>query len=389
MDKEKIDSVLEEFLKQQELQAERERKKQELELKKERRQKIFNRAKIILAVILIFAALIFNPYNIRKMKDYRQQQRPREEYQMTWNYSQGMEVIPFGQDILIYDSSNLRLLKLSGEEIFNVNLALDSWTLEVSDKNIYLLDKVEKTLYFISSKGEFKNNVQFSNIPQKIVAGKNGAIAVYYRTEVGVEGTVFFSSEGKQIADLNFPKVSITKVMVNDQNQFTVHGVYRMAPSLTSNMYHYSSEGNLIYSSEIKDAIVIDQIDMKDRYMLVDINNLIMLRKNTNEEIFRISSAIPFISVQLHEDKIYALDRRNKLTVINPDGSIADEKYYQSDFEGITWLDGELVFYSRDYVKNSQTQLKFSKPIEKIIHVGNHVGVVMKGEIRLMNRIVQ
>ena len=174
MDKEKIDSVLEEFLKQQELQAERERKKQELELKKERRQKIFNRAKIILAVILIFAALIFNPYNIRKMKEYRQQQRPREEYQMTWNYSQGMEVIPFGQDILIYDSSNLRLLKLSGEEIFNVNLALDSWTLEVSDKNIYLLDKVEKTLYFISSKGEFKNNVQLSNIPQKIVAGHGG-----------------------------------------------------------------------------------------------------------------------------------------------------------------------------------------------------------------------
>ena len=47
------------------------------------------------------------------------------------------------------------------------------------------------------------------------------------------------------------------------------------------------------------------------------------------------------------------------------------------------------MFYSRDYVKNSQTQLKFSKPIEKIIHVGNHLGVVMKGEIRLMNRIVQ
>ncbi|WP_028829327.1 DUF5711 family protein [Proteocatella sphenisci] len=389
MDKDRIDIALQEFLKDQELQDQREKKRQELELKKARRQKTLNKVKITAIVMLIVAALVFNPYNVRKLKDYRQQQRPREEYLITYNYSQGMQVMPFADNILIYDSSNLRLLKPSGEEIFNVNLVLDSWALEVSGKNIYLMDKVEKTLYFISSKGEFNNNVRLSNIPQKIVSGANGAIAVYYTTDVGVEGTVFFDSEGKQIADLNFPKISITAVEVNEKNQFTVHGIYRLATTLTNNVYHYSSQGQLIYSSEIKDAIVMDQIDMKDRYMLVDINNLIMLKNNTNEELFRISTTVPFISVQLHEDLIYAVDKRNKLTVIDLDGKIVDEKYYQGDFTGITWLDDEMIFYSKDYVKNADTQLKFAKPIEKIIHVGNHIGIVMKGEIKLINRIMQ
>lgn len=387
MDKEKIDSVLQAFLKEQELEAEREKKREEEAVKKEKIKKAINRAKIMTAVLLVATALLLNPYSVRIYKEYQEAQRPKEEYVISYNYSQGMEVKPFGENILIYDSSNLRLLKPGGEEIFNVNLVLDSWALEVSEKNIYLLDKVSKELYFISSKGEFENNVELSNLPSKITAGKNGSVAVYYKTDVGVEGVLFFDSRGKQLADLNYPKVSITAIKINDQNQFTVHGIYRLEPRLTDNMYHYASNGKLIYSSEIQDVIIIDQLEMNDRVMLVDVNNLIMLKKNTNEEMFRISSTIPFKSVKQHLDKIYALDKRNKLIEIDMEGNIVDEKYYQTEFSDISWLNSEMVFYSRDFVKTIEKQMNFTKPIEGVFNVGSYIGIVMKGEVRLINKI--
>jgi len=387
MDKEKIDSVLQAFLKEQELEAEREKKREEEAVKKEKIKKLINSAKIITAVLLVATALLLNPYSVRLYKDHQVAQRPKEEYVISYNYSQGMEVKPFGENILIYDSSNLRLLKPGGEEIFNVNLVLDSWALEVSQKNIYLLDKVSKELYFISSKGEFENNVELSNLPSKITVGKNGSVAVYYKTDVGIEGVLFFDSMGKQLADLNYPKVSITAIKINDQNQFTVHGIYRLEPRLTDNMYHYASNGKLIYSSEIQDVIIIDQLEMNDRVMLVDVNNLIMLKKNTNEEMFRISSTIPFKSVKQHLDKIYALDKRNKLIEIDMEGNIVDEKYYQTEFSDISWLNSEMVFYSRDFVKTIEKQMNFTKPIEGVFNVGSYIGIVMKGEVRLINKI--
>lgn len=387
MDKEKIDSVLEQFLKEQELEAEREQKKQEEALRKEKMAKALNRLKIFFAVILILAILILNPYSIRLYKEYKEENRPKEEYSIQYNYSQGMEVLAFGSNILIYDSSNLKLLKPSGEEIFNVNLVVDSWVLSVSEKNIYLLDKVTKELYFISSKGEFKNIVQLSNIPVNIISGEKGSVAVYYKTDVGVEGVVFLDSKGKIIEDLNYPKVSITNVSINDQNQLTVNGIYRMEPKLTNNIYYYSSEGRLVYSGEIEDAIVIEQLNFNDRALLFDVNNLIMVKKSNHEELFRISSSIPYKSVKIHQGNIYALDKRNKMIIFDPDGNIIDEKYYQSEFDDILWLNDEIVFYNREIVKTINDQMNFTKPIEKVIQIGDYIAIVMKGEVKLVNKI--
>lgn len=387
MDKEKIDSVLNQFLKEQELEAERERKKQEEALRKEKTAKLLNRFKMFFAVFLIMLILLLNPYSIRLYKEYKEANIPKEEYTIEYNYSQGMEVLAFGSNLLIYDSSNLKLLKPSGEEIFNVNLALDNWTLAVSEKNIYLLDKVAKELYFISAKGEFQNIVELSNMPTKIIAGNNGAVAVYYKTDVGVEGVVFLDSKGKVIEDLNYPKVSITNITINDQNQLSVNGIYRMEPRLTNNMYYYSSAGRLIYSGEIQDAIVIEQFNLNDRVLLFDVNNLIMLKHNTQEEIFRMSSSIPYKSVKVHEDKIYALDKRNKMIIMDLDGNILDEKYYQSEFDDIIWLNSEMVFYSREFVKTLNSQMNFTKPIDKVMNVGNYIAVVMKGEVKLINKL--
>lgn len=387
MDKEKIDSVLNQFLKEQELEAERERKRQEEALRKEKAAKFLNRFKIFFAVFLIMLILLLNPYSVRLYKEYKEANIPKEEYTIEYNYSQGMEVLAFGSNLLIYDSSNLKLLKPSGEEIFNINLALDNWTLAVSEKNIYLLDKVTKELYFISAKGEFQNIVELNNIPTKIIAGNNGAVAVYYKTDVGVEGVVFLDSKGKIIEDLNYPKVSITNITINDQNQLSVNGIYRMEPRLTNNMYYYSSAGRLIYSGEIQDAIVIEQLNLKDRVLLFDVNNLIMLKHNTQEEIFRMSSSIPYKSVKIHQDKIYALDKRNKMIIMDLDGNIVDEKYYQSEFDDIIWLNSEMVFYSREFVKTLNSQMNFTKPIDKVMNVGNYIAVVMKGEVKLINKL--
>lgn len=387
IDKAKIDTVLNQFLKEQELEVEREQKRQKEVLRKEKMSKLINKMKLFFTAVLIIAIFLLNPYSLRIYKDYKEEKIPKEEYTIKYNYSQGMDLLDFGENLLIYDSSNLKLLKPSGEELFNINLVIDSWALSVSEKNIYLLDKVTKELYFISAKGEFKNTVQLSNIPTKVIAGKNGSVAVYYKTDVGIEGVVFLNAKGKIIEDLNYPKVSITHIEINDHNQLSVHGIYRMEPSLTNNIYYYSAEGRLIYSGEIKDAIIIDQIDFTDRVLFFDVNNIIMLKRNNQEELFRISSSIPYKSVKLHQDQIYVLDKRNKLIILDMDGNIVDEKYYQSEFDDITWLNSETVFYSREFVKTLNSQMNFTKPIEKVMNVGNYIAIVIKGEVKLVNKI--
>lgn len=385
--KDKIDKALENFLKEQEEAVLKEQKRKVDEIKAKRRHKQLLMISAGIVGALVLATLIFNPYSQKLWKEFLEARQPKEEYTLSYNYSPGMEILPFQEGLLMYDSQVLKNVSYDGNEKFSVNLTLDKWDLEASGKNIYLLDKINKELYFINNKGEFKSKATLNNLPDRLISGKEGNVAVYYKTEVGVEGITLFDKSGKQLTDLTYPKVTITNIEINDLNQMSVQGIYRMSTKLTNNIYKYSSGGNLIYSNSVDGMIVVDEIPFDSNYALVDVNNIVFYNSN-HEEIQRFSSVIPYKSVQKFGEDIYILDKRNKLLKINKELVVAEEKYYQTQFDDMIKFNEQLIFYSGEGIKaESGIEMKFEKPIDQVFITGDYLVIVTRGEIRLMNKL--
>lgn len=385
--KEKIDKALESFLKEQDEAVKAEQEKREQEEKAKRRHKKLVMTSFIIVGILVVAGLLFNPYSQKLWNQFVEDQKPKEEYIINYNYSPGMKILPFQDGLLIYDSQIIKSLKYDGTERFSVNLSLDRWDIASSEKNIYLLDKINKEIYFINHKGEFKSKSSLNNLPDKLIAGADGNVAVYYKTEVGVEGITLFDKTGKQLTDITYPKVSITNIEINNNNQMSVQGIYRLSVKLTNNIYRYNANGDLVYSTSVDGMIVVDEISFDSSYALIDVNNIVFYNSN-HEEIQRFSSVIPFKSIKKFGEELYILDKRNKLLKINKNLVVEEEKYYQNQFDDMIVFNNQLVFYSSDGIRlENGIEMKFEKQLEQVFITGNYLVTVTRGELKLMNKL--
>ncbi len=388
-DRSKIDQALDHFLQEQEREAER-KKQQELRLEKQKRNR--RRAKTISAIgLIVFVLLIIllNPETIKQYQRYADQQAPREEYTIEYNYSVDMELAPMGEGIVLYDSGNIRYLKKDGAEIFSIAFRLADWDMATSDDRIYLMDRINKLLYFIDDKGTFVAKVELPHIPSKLYAGKAGNLVVHYRSDASVEGVLFFDRDGKLLEDLNYPKTTLTVIDVNAQNQITVHGMYRMNDHLTNSVYRYSANGKLIFSKEFEDVLIVRQYENAQSLAFIDPNTILFYDKTTNELIDSVNSNVSAKLLAYDElnEQIYVLDKRNKLHIYDMTGRLVDEKHFQSEYEQMVVYKGKLVLLGEDFIRIDDREIKYPKKPEGYFKVGDYLGFVMKGEIRLMNKM--
>ncbi|MDO5063123.1 MAG: DUF5711 family protein [Peptostreptococcaceae bacterium] len=389
LDRDKIDQVLDSFLKEQETLRERERQR-ELKIHRKKRAKQWLKFLSFLGIALfVLVIVVTNPETRKQYRNYLDDQAPKEEYSIAYNYSPNMEILPMGTSIAVYDSGNIRLLKKDGSEIFDIPFVLGSWDMETSDSMIYLLDKIEKFLYFIDEGGNFVNKVELSNIPFKIYAGKAGNVIVHYRSEAGVEGVVMFDKGGKLLDDQSYPKTTITMIDISDSNEMTVHGMYRIEPKIANYMYRYSARGKLIFSKNFEDVIFVRQYENESTIALIDINRIDFYDKSSNEVSASLDSLVPakLIAFDRSAQQIYFLDKRNKLRVINMQGEVVEEKYFQSEYEKMTIHHGKLLMFGQDFVRTPSKELKFPKKIEDFFELQDYLVLVMKGEIKMANKL--
>ena len=234
-------------------------------------------AKIISFVglaLFVLVLILINPETKKQYVRYLESQAPKHEYAFNYNYSPGMKILPLGESLVMYDSANIRLLKKDGSEIFDIPFSLANWDMATSEHNIYLLNRIEKVLYFIDEEGNFINQVSLDNIPSKLYAGKLGNLVVHYKSEAGVEGITLFDNYGNLLEDLTYPKTTITRIDINEHNQTTVHGMYRVEPKLTNYMYRYNPKGKLIFSKSFEDVIFFEQFENDSTIALVDVNRI-------------------------------------------------------------------------------------------------------------------
>lgn len=389
LDKEKIDQVLDSFLKEKEILKERERQREQMIIRKKRARRVLKILSLAGLVFFVAVVIFTNPQMRKQYRAHMDRQTPKEEYAIAYNYSPNMEILPMGGDIAMYDSSNIRLLRKDGGEIFDIPFVIGSWDMETSEHMIYILDKIEKLLYFIDSGGNFVNKVELSNIPFKLYAGKAGNTVVHYRSEAGVEGVMMFDRNGKLLDEQSYPKTTITMVHINDNNEMTVHGMYRIEPRLSNVMYRYSPKGKLIFSKSFEDVIFVRQYEDESTIVLVDIDRIEFYDKQTNEVTLSMDSLIPakLIAFDQADKEIYFLDKRNKLRVINMKGEVVEEKHFQSEYEKMTIHHGKLLMFGQDFVRIAGRELKFPKKIEDFFELEDYLVLVMKGEIKMANKL--
>lgn len=390
LSKDKINQVLDSFLQEQEQAKEREIARQ-LKIKKQKKRKQILKALSFAGVVLLVLLIIaVNPNTRQYYKNYKDAQVPQEEYDIEYNYASGMAILPMGANLLTYDSGNLKLLKKNGEEIFDIPFSIGSWDLAVSDKAIYLLDKIDKVLYFIDEKGNFTSKVELANIPHKLYAGKQGNVVVHYRSESGVEGIIIFDKDGKNLTDATYPKTTITMIHVSEENRVTVHGMLRIAPTIENSVYRYSDRGSLIFSKSYPEVIYVRQYEDKTHIAFVDVNTVQFYNKNTNEDIKTVTSLIPAKLITFDSDKgnLYLLDSGNRLRVLDMNGNIIDEKHFQTEYNGIITFKGELLMIGDDFVRTQSKEIKLETGVEDVFKLGDYLVVVTQGHIKLMNKLI-
>ncbi len=389
LDKSKIDQVLDSFIREKEQAQERERQRL-LNIEKQKRAKKRARVLTLTALALFVLVLIAsNPHTIKYYKNYKQAQVPLEEYTIAYNYSPGMKILPMGGNLVMYDSNNLRLLKKDGTEVFDIPFNIGSWDLAASDKAVYLLDKIDNVLYFINERGEFVNKADLNNIPHRLYAGRGGNAALHYKSEAGVEGVVLFDSSGKELGDITYPKTTLTFIHISDDNKTTVHGMLRTSAELENSVYRYSERGSLIFSRSYAGVVFVRQYEDKSSVAFIDVNEVRFYNKNTNEDKESVSSIIPvhLMAFDKANGRIYLLDKRNKLRIIDMEGKILEERHFQTEYKGLVAYKDDLVLIGDDYIRTNTKDIKASRPIEDVFIVGDYLVVVTKGELRLMNKL--
>lgn len=389
LDKDKINQVLDSFLQEQEQAKERERQKEEKLKKEKKRKKILRTASVIGVVLFVLLLIALNPNTKQIYNKYKEAQRPREEYSLEYNYSPGMKILPMGPNLVMYDSNNLKLLKKTGEEVFDIPFALGSWDLAASGKAIYLLDRIDNVLYFIDPAGNFANKVELANIPHKLYAGKGGNVVLHYRSESGVEGAIIFDKSGKELNDTSYPKTTITFINVSDEDKVTIHGMLRTAQTIENSVYRYSDKGNLIFSNNYEDVVFFRQYEDSSTIIFVDINKIQFYSKNTNENTKSVSSLVPIKLVTFDKDykKLYVLDSRNKLRIINLSGSIMDEKHFQTQYDQILAYKDELLMVGEDFIRTSTREIRTGGKIEEVFLLEDYLAIVTKDKIKLLNKL--
>lgn len=385
----KINRALDHYLQEQEREKQREQRRLEQIERRKRNQKRLRIAGAILILALIIGMIATNP-NVRSYyKSHQEAQRPKEEYTIAFNYSAGMRVLPLGSNLLFYDGNNLRLLQKDGTELFDVPFMLGSWDLEASNQSIYLLDRIEKQLYFIDPKGNFTAKIALQNLPHKLYAGKSGHAVLHYRSEAGVEGVVIYNREGKVLADETYPKTTITMVCVSDDNVVSVHGMLRTAQGLENTVYRYADSGALLLSKSYSDVIFVRQYESRGRIAYVDVNTIQFFNKLTNTDEKAVTSLISARRIAYDDQsaQIYILDNRNRLRVVDMDGNIVEERHYQMQYNQLHVFAGELLLIGEDYIRTRDTEMTFGSDIQEVFQLENYLCVLMEGEIRLMNKL--
>lgn len=341
--------------------------------------------KKIVFIVFLISVLLFNPYTMNR---YIRPVFLKEELSESFAVEQKIGYTPdryiesMGDQVVVYDGRNIRSFDEKGKELFVAAIRSDNFSVDLRDKNIYILDRVRKKVYSLNAQGEILAQAEIKETPLMLKALTDGRFALHYITDVKVEGLYLYDKQCKRLKEITYPKRSINFITEDEESDgFLVSSLIRDSSMLKNNIYLYDAKFEPTIATEVENAIFIKAGFSKNYMAFMDTAYVVVYDRE-----FRPKCKIPAESglrdIFLTETSLYTVDAAKKFRQYDLEGKLLKESTFKEDILSMQFYRGEPLIVFRGGYMFKDVYYDEVKDVLRMLPLSDRAVVVSKDSIR-------
>ncbi|MEJ8555345.1 DUF5711 family protein [Tepidibacter sp. Z1-5] len=343
---------------------------------------------IIISIILIIIFLNPKTINIIENKINNSKVSIEEIKEIPYGYSSDTSFIKYRDGFLMYDGKSLKYIDNEAQKEFDLNIRIESYSIDTNNSNIYLLDKIKKEVYIIDKKGSLTKKLNLKENALMVKALYNNDFLIHYTTDVDVEGAKLYNYKGEEIQDISIPQITINLVEVDkNTSNFVISGISIKDDRLYNNIFYYNKKGELIFSYNIENKVFVKTMFLDDKLILVD-PKYIEIKNLSDEKAKKINLDEEIQYINIIDDEIVVIDSNKNITYIDKYGKEKNKQYDIKNIKGIKNIGNQNILYSDRsiYLPENKEKKDFTKDILDMFTIyDNSVIVIFRGYIKFLN----
>ena len=136
-------------------------------------------------------------------------------------------------------------------------------------------------------------------------------------------------------------------------------------------------------ATDIKDNIFIDIGFLKDKIILMDINNIEVMNRDF-KELYKVHSDANFFEMYIGELSMWTLDSKNRILEIDYSGNIVKEQNYKDDIIYLGKYKDKILIASKNAVILEDKEIEMPKDIISVVPLENKIALVFRDSIRFL-----
>ncbi len=341
--------------------------------------------KIIISIAVILILLTINPYTIKNyIKPYILSNDKANVQELKLEYRPDMYIGRFAEGIIVYDGKNLVKYNDNKKIEFEATIRSDNFNIGVSDDYIYLLDKVKRKVYQIDKQGEIVGQSESDKMISGIDVFSDGKFILRYTTDVKTDGLLVYDKNCELLKDINYPKTTVN-IISNDNisKGFMVSGLLRDEDTLNNSIFYYNQKLEAVMASDVVDSIFIDIAFLKDKIIMLDINNIVVMNRDF-KELYKVHSDASYYKMYINDMSMWTLDSKNKIQELDYSGGIIKEQNYKEDIIYLGKYKNKMLLATKNAIILEDEQIEMPKDIVNVVPLENKILVVFRDSIRFL-----
>ena len=341
--------------------------------------------KTIISIIVVLILLIINPYTIKNyIKPYLFPADKNISEEIKIEYRPSMYIGRFGNSLITYDGKSLIKYSENKKQEFEATIRSDNFSISSSDDFIYLLDKVQRKVYQIDKNGEIVGQAEVDKQISGIDIFSDGRFILKFTTDIKADGLLVYNKNCEFVKEITYPKTTINKVSEDKTTGgFMVSGLLRDEDNLKNSIFYYNQKLEAVMATDIKDNIFIDIGFLKDKIILMDINNIEVMNRDF-KELYKVHSDANFFEMYIGELSMWTLDSKNRILEIDYSGNIVKEQNYKDDIIYLGKYKDKILIASKNAVILEDKEIEMPKDIISVVPLENKIALVFRDSIRFL-----
>ncbi len=335
--------------------------------------------------MVVLILLIINPYTIKNyIRPYFFPTTKTLSEELKLEYKPNMYIKQFENSLITYDGKSLIRYDENIKEEFEATIRSDNFSISTSENFIYLLDKVKRKVYQIDRNGEIVGQVEVDKQISNIEVFSDGRFILSYTTDIKADGILVYDKNCEFLKDISYPKTTINKISEDKiTGGFMVSGLVRDEDDLNNSIFYYNEKLEAVMAMDIKDSIFIDMGFIKDKIVLMDINNILVMNRDF-KELYKLHSDENFYKMYMAQMSMWTLDSKNKISEIDYNGNLIKEQIYKDDIIYFGKHKDKLLLALKNAIILGDKEIEMSKDIVDVVPLENKIVIVFRDSIRFL-----